>query len=224
MEITAAALAAELCGASQEDPLLAVLCEAAEAAWESRLDPGVTKEDCGGALRCAAAFMAAADYLGKRCRARVLYGGRGDGTAERRPIRGCDGGDLAADGGAADASLCRLRGVLLQGGAGMTGVMGEILEHYGQTVTLRSRDGEKSVRAFIQPAAARDETVPGEQTSIGWIDERLWRYTGLEEVQPGDTVIWRGRSFRVRSSREHALSDEINHWWALLEPERRAAE
>ena len=53
---------------------------------------------------------------------------------------------------------------------------------------------------------------------------RLWRYTGLEEVQPGDTVIWRGRSFRVRSSREHALSDEINHWWALLEPERRAAE
>ena len=69
MEITAAALAAELCGASQEDPLLAVLCEAAEAAWESRLDPGVTKEDCGGALRCAAAFMAAADYMGKRCRA-----------------------------------------------------------------------------------------------------------------------------------------------------------
>ena len=43
MEITAAALAAELCGASQEDPLLAVLCEAA--------------------------FMAAADYMGKRCRA-----------------------------------------------------------------------------------------------------------------------------------------------------------
>ena len=72
MEITAAALAAELCGASQEDPLLAVLCEAAEAAWESRLDPGVTKEDCGGALRCAAAFMAAADYLGKRCRAEAF--------------------------------------------------------------------------------------------------------------------------------------------------------
>ncbi len=45
-----------------------------------------------------------------------------------------------------------------------------------------------------------------------------------ELVQPEDTVIWRGRSFRVRSSREHALSDEINHWWALLEPERRAAE
>lgn len=115
-------------------------------------------------------------------------------------------------------------GSFASGGCGDDRRDGEILEHYGQTVTLRSRDGEKSVRAFIQPAAARDETVPGEQTPIGWIDERLWRYTGLEEVQPGDTVIWRGRGFRVRSSREHALSDEINHWWALLEPERRAAE
>ena len=86
----------------EEDPLLAVLCEAAEAAWESRLDPGVTKEDCGGALRCAAAFMAAADYMGKRCQGGVLYRGRGDGAAERRPVHGCDGGDLAADGGAAD--------------------------------------------------------------------------------------------------------------------------
>ena len=61
----------------------------------------------------------------------------------------------------------------------MTGVMGEILEHYGQTVTLRSRDGEKSVRAFIQPAAARDETVPGEQTPIGWIDERPSTANGI---------------------------------------------
>ena len=219
MEITAAALAAELCGASQEDPLLAVLCEAAE--------PSGPRRDEGGLWRRAAVrggVHGGGGLSGKTVQGRVLYCGRGDGTAERRSIRGCDGGDLAADGGAADASLCRLRGVLLQGGAGMTGVMGEILEHYGQTVTLRSRDGEKSVRAFIQPAAARDETVPGEQTSIGWIDERLWRYIGLEEVQLGDTVIWRGRSFRVRSSREHALSDEINHWWALLEPERRAAE
>ena len=39
MEITAAALAAELCGASQEDPLLAVLCEAAEAAWRTDWTP-----------------------------------------------------------------------------------------------------------------------------------------------------------------------------------------
>ena len=92
----------------------------------------------------------------------------------------------------------------------MTGVMGEILKHYGQTVTLRSRDGEKSVRAFIQPAATRNEAVPGEQTPIGWIDERLWRYTGLEEVQPGDTVIWQGTAASgCEAAGNTALSDEM---------------
>ena len=66
MEVTAAALAAELCGAEADDPLLQTLCAAAERAWSDRLSSGVTAADCGGALVCAAAFTAAADYLGKR--------------------------------------------------------------------------------------------------------------------------------------------------------------
>ena len=38
---------------------------------DARMQEMVLKimDDCGGALRCAAAFMAAADYLGKQCRA-----------------------------------------------------------------------------------------------------------------------------------------------------------
>ena len=102
MEITAAALAAELCGASQEDPLLAVLCEAAEAAWESRLDPGVTKEDCGGALRCAAAFMAAADYLGKNCAGAESF------TVGDVTVRGASGQSAMALAGALRQSAERL--------------------------------------------------------------------------------------------------------------------
>ena len=105
----------------------------------------------------------------------------------------------------------------------MTGVMGEILERYGQTVTLRSRDGEKSVRAFIQPAAARDEIVPGEQTPIGWVDERLWSYIGLAAVEPGDIIRQGNTAYRVRSSRAYWLGDQVHHWWALLETEREAA-
>lgn len=64
MDVTAAALAAELCGAPKADTLLEALCAAAEQAWSRRLKSGVDADDCGGALVCAAAFTAAADYLG----------------------------------------------------------------------------------------------------------------------------------------------------------------
>lgn len=68
MELTTAALAAKLCGVEADDELLSVLCAAAEQAWKNRLQSGVTPADCGSALPCAAAFTAAADYLGKRSR------------------------------------------------------------------------------------------------------------------------------------------------------------
>ena len=68
MELTTAALAAKLCGVEADDELLGVLCAAAEQAWKNRLQSGVTPADCGSALPCAAAFTAAADYLGKRSR------------------------------------------------------------------------------------------------------------------------------------------------------------
>ena len=67
-ELTTAALAAKLCGVEADDELLSVLCAAAEQAWKNRLQSGVTPADCGSALSCAAAFTAAADYLGKRSR------------------------------------------------------------------------------------------------------------------------------------------------------------
>lgn len=106
----------------------------------------------------------------------------------------------------------------------MTGVMGEILEHYGQTVTLRSRDGEKSVRAFIQPAAARDETVPGEQTPIGWIDERLWRYTGWRRSSRGTPLFGGDEAFGCEAAGNTPCQTRSITGGALLEPERRAAE
>ena len=65
METTVLKLAAELCGAAKEDVLLDALCNAAEAAWKRRLNTETVGEGCEDALRCAAAFTAAADYLGK---------------------------------------------------------------------------------------------------------------------------------------------------------------
>lgn len=67
METTVLKLAAELCGAGEEDVLLQALCDAAETFWKTRVQLGTAGEVCSGVLRCAAAFTAAADYLGKNC-------------------------------------------------------------------------------------------------------------------------------------------------------------
>ena len=99
-----------------------------------------------------------------------------------------------------------------------------ILTQYGQTVTLKNTRGTQTVRAFIQPEVSRGETVPGTQTAIGWVDDRLWRYIGTTEVQPGDVIVWKETAYRVRSSREYALGDEAHHWQASLEREREAAQ
>ena len=48
-------------GGGEDRALLEPLCAAAERAWLARLREGVTAEDCGEALPCAAAFTAAAD-------------------------------------------------------------------------------------------------------------------------------------------------------------------
>lgn len=99
-----------------------------------------------------------------------------------------------------------------------------VLAQYGQTVTLKNTQGTQTVRAFIQPEVSRGETVPGTQTAIGWVDDRLWRYIGTAEVQTGDMIVWQETAYRVRSSRAYCLGDAVHHWQASLEQEREAAQ
>ena len=101
--------------------------------------------------------------------------------------------------------------------------MERILERYGQSVTLKNKDGEQKIRAFLQPEKAREEGVPGTITPIGWVDDRLWSYIGLAAVEPGDIIRQGNTAYRVRSSRAYWLGDQVHHWWALLETEREAA-
>ena len=67
METTVVTLAAELCGADEDSVLLQALCDAAVEFWRRRLKGAPAEESGKGTLRCAAAFTAAADYLGKNC-------------------------------------------------------------------------------------------------------------------------------------------------------------
>lgn len=64
MDETIVALAARLAGLEETDTaLLEPLCTAARARWIARLRQGVTEEDCGKTLCCAAAFSAAAEAV-----------------------------------------------------------------------------------------------------------------------------------------------------------------
>ena len=69
--------------------------------------------------------------------------------------------------------------------------LSEVLKQLGDKMVLKNREGQRPIRAFIQPVPTREEVIPGEKTAIGWVDHCLWSYTGMEEVQPGDILVWR---------------------------------
>lgn len=99
----------------------------------------------------------------------------------------------------------------------MTAWVREILERYGQTVTLETAEGRQDIRVFLQPVQERQEHLPTAATELGWVDGRLWLYLGEEPISPGDTVHWNGMALQVRSSRPHYIGDTLSHWWASLE-------
>ena len=100
----------------------------------------------------------------------------------------------------------------------------EILEQYGQRVTVETAAGTEEVRAFLQPWPERGEADPETWTSLGAVDGRLWRYLGQAAVETGDRIIWEGHTFRVRSSRPYDIGGTRVYWWAVLERAKEAAE
>ena len=101
----------------------------------------------------------------------------------------------------------------------MTRWVEALLSRYGQEIAVERERGTETVRAFLQPIRERDESVP-ETTAAGWLDGRLWLYLGRTAVEAGDTVLWRGRRFRVRSGRPHYIGERLCHWRAVLERAR----
>lgn len=101
----------------------------------------------------------------------------------------------------------------------MTRWVEALLSRYGQEIAVERERGTETVRAFLQPIRERDESVP-ETTAAGWLDGRLWLYLGRTVVEAGDTVLWRGRRFRVRSGRPHYIGERLCHWRAVLERAR----
>ena len=102
METTVVKLAAELCGADEDSVLLQALCDAAVEFWRRRLKGAPAEESGKGTLRCAAAFTAAADYLGKNCAGAESF------TVGDVTVRGTSGQSAMALAGALRQSAERL--------------------------------------------------------------------------------------------------------------------
>lgn len=98
----------------------------------------------------------------------------------------------------------------------------EVLDRYGQSVTMRRGEETVEAQAFFQPVTQQQEGAPFTVTALGTVDDRLWLYLGMQAVECGDTVIWNGKNFRVRSSRPYYVGTVLSHWWAMLEAEREA--
>ncbi len=92
-----------------------------------------------------------------------------------------------------------------------------ILNQYGQRVILRSKAGERAVRAFFQPVA---EKKPGEYpTPLGLAPAGKWLYLGPaeEELEGVEELCWEGRSFRLLRHRGFPVGEETAYRWALAE-------
>ena len=79
----------------------------------------------------------------------------------------------------------------------MTDWVRQVLERYGQDVTVDTADGERTVRAFLQPMTERDERARSDVTSIGWVDGRLWLYLGQTALEEGEALAWEATRFRA---------------------------
>lgn len=106
----------------------------------------------------------------------------------------------------------------------MTDWVRQVLDRYGQEVTVESGMETRAIRAFLQPMTEQGEEARGDPTPLGWTDGRLWLYLGQTALEAEDTLAWNGMTFRVRSCRPYCIGQELSHYWAALERKREAAE
>lgn len=105
----------------------------------------------------------------------------------------------------------------------MTGRWRQILEKYGQTVTVYPADGGAGTqyRAFLQPLLERSEDFYQRlPTPLGLARQDRWLCLGGPEMaldQLGQGYLaWGELTFTVRSAQPVYLGEELVYWWGLL--------
>lgn len=99
-----------------------------------------------------------------------------------------------------------------------------VLQRYGRAVQLCAGAETTQTRAFLQPVTETDKTAPFQVTTLGTADDRQWIYLGKTALAEGTLVRADGACYRAQSVRAIYAGAELSHYWALLIPEREAAE
>lgn len=100
----------------------------------------------------------------------------------------------------------------------MEGLWSDILDRFGQDVTLRKKEGDVTLRALIQPWLERgiQQEIPG---ALGLGRQDRFRYFGpARHSLDLDTVVeWKGKDYRVQLA-QLAGEGVCPHWRAVLYP------
>lgn len=99
----------------------------------------------------------------------------------------------------------------------------QILERYGQTVTVYPADGGAGAqcRAFLQPVREQGaDFFQRQPTPLGLARKDRWICLGgpelaLDQVGRG-YLAWGEVSFTVRSAQPVYLGEKLVYWWGLL--------
>jgi hypothetical protein len=93
----------------------------------------------------------------------------------------------------------------------------DILERYGQRVSLWRESGEREIKAFFQPV--RERAAGEEPTPLGVAPRGKYLYLGPaeESLENVERLGWNGRSFHILRWREVPAGEGIAYLWGLLE-------
>lgn len=98
----------------------------------------------------------------------------------------------------------------------------KILAQYGSEMLLARADGERTVRAFLQPVTEKSrETMRKTIGMLGEIPVGRFLYVGpAEPALPEDAEVrFRGESYRACRTETLVVADEALYVWGLLKKE-----
>ncbi len=112
----------------------------------------------------------------------------------RSPAESGDpGGELRRTAGRLMAPFAVPGRSLLSGSERMTGWVRQVLERYGQKVTVQTGETHGGpCGRFCSRCRSGSEQAREEATPIGWVDVRLWLYLGQMALEEADTLGWNG--------------------------------